>query len=828
MSLPMGRLGQHQQPQQRPKAPAMWRPALAMGAACCMRHTAVRLGLPDLALGAMAGTQPAPAELAAHGRVSPAIAALAFVGPPRTALRGAAPAAAPSQAVRDHGADVGGGVAVKERQVPDERPEAQVAIDPPLSTPSPPTTSPAALPTAPPAGPLVVTPSATTPPSQQEGGPGLLLQLGAVAASFAVGLVLGISGPPDWAQLKDSLGLQGVVSPKTAVVAPRLAAEPREVPQQQLATAVAAPAIGTSPASSSSAPPPKREPERALQVITQQDDKIVEWYTRVMETAREAGAKVQKAMQQKGGGPQLQGGQQEKEAPSRVAPSIVKKIRSIADILDEAQDDVYNELWISLESLPQQMQAFIPLLEYYADTAFPDGGDSSQRMINVAQRDALRFEAVRMQKGIMKLDIAVKNKKVRAVEEAFATTSLAYDRFLKAGDLYTGYDPVTSTTVFFNAVYDKGLQYTPVALEQPRIRDEVLVLQGPDKGKVGRVIWLGRENPNDLGSRPLTAVVKLDPNPLLGTTSMSIGVREVKAYPYSWIVQTRSSTQSFTRDFVLATLAAVVSCGLTYPLENLKTRVQLNAPPIPPEGPLALFKGVGLNVLREAPNMGLLMAGFNFLTRQAVGFPFINANDPNMKFFLMIPSGILAMSSGSILKVPVIDMSKQVQAGLADNAFESFKNVYLTPPPKAVLKKLGTLLTVTVLRGAPFGAFQCLIYELLKDKTPVLLENAGFPIAGEPFLWGACAGFCTGFLTNPPDVILTRMSVSQQEDDGKDFDLGAVLGQIKGAAEKVYAEEGWGGFAKGGLENAFYYAPEAMVWFGAYEALKGVTESWLQ
>ena len=36
---------------------------------------------------------------------------------------------------------------------------------------------------------------------------------------------------------------------------------------------------------------------------------------------------------------------------------------------------------------------------------------------------------------------------------------------------------------------------------------QVLVIRGPDKGKMGRVIWLYDQ---------LTATVKLEPNPLLG------------------------------------------------------------------------------------------------------------------------------------------------------------------------------------------------------------------------------------------------------------------------------------------------------------------------
>jgi len=469
------------------------------------------------------------------------------------------------------------------------------------------------------------------------------------------------------------------------------------------------------------------------------------------------------------------------------------------------------------------LEAYIPLLNYYADNAFPESGDEAQSMINKAQRDALRFEAQSYLRGLLSLDSAIASRKVRAVEEAFAKTSLAYDRYLKAGDLYTGYDPVTSTTVFFRSVSDSQLQYTPIALDQPKIRDEVLILQGPDKGKVGRVMWLGREDSADPGSKVLSAVVKLEPNPVLGSTPSSRGVKEVKAYPYNWIVLTRSSSQSYAQDFILATLAAVISCGLTYPLESLKCRAQLNLSPIPPEGPLALFKGAGLGILREAPNAGFLMAGFNLLTCQALKLPFIDGNNPNLKFLLMIPSGVLAMISGTFVKVPLIDVSKQVQNGVAPNLMEAVQNVYFRPPPAEVAQKLAVNLTLAIIRGAPFGAFQCLIYEVMKDKTPDFLETLGCPIFAEPFIWGGVAGFVTGFLTNPPDVIITRMAVQQgREGDSKEMSLPAIWGSITQAAEDVYREEGLGGFNRGGLENALYFAPEAMIWFGVYEALKEV------
>lgn len=547
------------------------------------------------------------------------------------------------------------------------------------------------------------------------------------------------------------------------------------------------------------------------------DDKLAQMYTGLMDSARQAGAKLQDVVQKVA--------PMETGASSRVSPSVVKKIRDIGDILDEAQADVYKEEWLALKVTPSLLRAYLPLMQSYPLDAFND--NTGDKYVNAATRESLYFYQMQFRVGIDRLEKAVANRKVREVEEAFAKTSLSYDRYLKAGDLYSGYDPVTSTTVFFQNVSDSQLQYTPVALSQPQIRDEVLVLQGPDKGKVGRIIWLGRENEKDLDSKVLTAVVKLEPNPVLGQ-SRSGGVREVKAYPYSWLVMTRGSNESYIQDLVLATAAAMVSCAVTYPLETIKARAQSNLPPFPPEGPQVLFKGIELNVLREAPNAGFLMAGFNYFTRWAVGLPFVNGNDPNLKFMLMIPSGVVAMCTGAFAKTPVIDISKQVQAGLAKDAGEAVQNVFFKPTPAQVTKNLGRTFMLTIIRGVPFGAFQCLIYEVLKDRTPALLESIGVPIWCEPFIWGGVAGFLTGYLTNPPDVVMQRLAIdasSNNDDPDKPFSVQETWEEIVQATQKILENEGPAGFAKGGLENALYFLPEAMVWFGVYEGFKGVANS---
>jgi len=88
-------------------------------------------------------------------------------------------------------------------------------------------------------------------------------------------------------------------------------------------------------------------------------------------------------------------------------------------------------------------------------------------------------------------------------QKAYSKLLLSYDRFLKAGDLYPTYDPITSTEVFFYDTPLSTLRYDRKARIQ--VLDEVLLTQGPDMGKTATVI-----NIDDSDKDDQFAVVKLD------------------------------------------------------------------------------------------------------------------------------------------------------------------------------------------------------------------------------------------------------------------------------------------------------------------------------
>jgi len=194
------------------------------------------------------------------------------------------------------------------------------------------------------------------------------------------------------------------------------------------------------------------------------------------------------------------------------------RIRKIAKTLDELEVDIFNEDWEVIVTYPQAFRSAVPVFTRYTDSKFP-GEDP----IDMNSRVALRYEVGRFYGAVERLKRAAEGRDIREVEGAFAQLSLAYDRYMKAGALYDGYDPITSTEKFYVGINDKSLRFIPQLERRPEIRDKVLLISGPDKGKVGTLIGVER-GPKESG------IVKLDNT--VGTT------KEIKLVPYASIAKT--------------------------------------------------------------------------------------------------------------------------------------------------------------------------------------------------------------------------------------------------------------------------------------------------
>ena len=300
----------------------------------------------------------------------------------------------------------------------------------------------------------------------------------------------------------------------------------------------------------------------------------------------------------------------EKVSELRVGDTLVDRLRAVDGLLDGLQKDIYRDDvdWEAIEVYPKIFRAYSPLFTAYTDRAFPDNTD-----IASALRYALRYEVGGFYSGVTDFEKAVTKQSQRQAQRAFARMSIAYDHYLKAGDLYSTYegDNLQQADLLAGAGSGPGsgsgsgagsgagsgsaaagyysnpqqLSYIAPSIEAPGLQDEVVLLKGPDKGRVGVVLWIFKDEAT--ANNVPQIVVKLDKG--------DSGHSEVRLYPYSLVAKTTPPEVQFVDDLLAAYVASAISSGIMYPIDSYKTRVQCGkrGVPGPDEGGVAgLWKGV--------------------------------------------------------------------------------------------------------------------------------------------------------------------------------------------------------------------------------------------
>jgi len=174
------------------------------------------------------------------------------------------------------------------------------------------------------------------------------------------------------------------------------------------------------------------------------------------------------------------------------------------------------ERWDLVQAYPAQLRSFVPLFTTYTDSAFP-----SDVPTDTGLRVALRYEVGRFFASVERFKQAVNRKALDEAYIAYSEMSLHFDRYLRVGGLYTYYDDTISTEPYFSGISDSALVYANRKLDPPLVRDLIILIEGPDKGKTGIVIGMYRD-----GSEK--TVVKLD---------RFKGMREIRVVPNNWVAK---------------------------------------------------------------------------------------------------------------------------------------------------------------------------------------------------------------------------------------------------------------------------------------------------
>ncbi|KAI9309607.1 mitochondrial carrier domain-containing protein [Cunninghamella echinulata] len=277
--------------------------------------------------------------------------------------------------------------------------------------------------------------------------------------------------------------------------------------------------------------------------------------------------------------------------------------------------------------------------------------------------------------------------------------------------------------------------------------------------------------------------------------------------------------------FTLGSIAGAVGATAVYPIDLVKTRMQNQRSKVvgellyknsmdcfrkvvKNEGFVGLYRGLGPQLVGVAPEKAIKLT-VNDLVRNK----FLNKETGEIKFWQEMVAGGSAGASQVVFTNPleIVKIRLQVQG-------EQAKTHPDMPRRSAIwiVKNLGIVglykgVSACLLRDVPFSAIYFPAYAHLKKD--VFHEGPDHKLKiSELLIAGAIAGMPAAYFTTPADVIKTRLQVEARKGQ-------TSYNGITDAAKKIWAEEGFKAFFKGGPARIFRSSPQFGVTLTVYELL---------
>ena len=282
--------------------------------------------------------------------------------------------------------------------------------------------------------------------------------------------------------------------------------------------------------------------------------------------------------------------------------------------------------------------------------------------------------------------------------------------------------------------------------------------------------------------------------------------------------------QAYT--FALGSVAGAFGATAVYPIDLVKTRMQNQRAiagelmyknwidcfkkVIKHEGVFGLYRGLGPQLVGVAPEKAIKLT-VNDLVRSLL----TDKESGKITLASEIMAGCAAGGSQVVFTNPleIVKIRLQIQG----EAAKALDNV---PRPTAVtiVRNLGLFglykgATACLLRDIPFSAIYFSVYSHLKKDLFNEGRDGKRLGLGELLISGAVAGMPAAYFTTPADVIKTRLQVEART--GETHYSGLV-----DAAKKIYREEGFRAFFKGGPARVVRSSPQFGVTLMVYELLQ--------
>jgi len=263
------------------------------------------------------------------------------------------------------------------------------------------------------------------------------------------------------------------------------------------------------------------------------------------------------------------------------------------------------------------------------------------------------------------------------------------------------------------------------------------------------------------------------------------------------------------RHLVAAAAARSVSIFVMFPIDTIKTRIQMELPnPFRLEGS---FNGVGGSLIGQVP-YGVLTFGSYELYKKT----FLN-KFPNTKPVLLYAlAAICGDVTGSGWVCPSEVVKQKTQAGMYASTGDAIRSIWASKGFGGFYEGYFGGLA----RDIPFRVAQLTSYEVAKNFYLRIkkknyaknnMEEADLTLSPiETATCGAIAGTFSAGITAPLDRIKTLLMT----------DSAAYGGSVASCLSKIWKEEGVAGLCQGLVPRVTYIAPSVVVFFIVYEQVQ--------
>jgi hypothetical protein len=226
-----------------------------------------------------------------------------------------------------------------------------------------------------------------------------------------------------------------------------------------------------------------------------------------------------------------------------------------------------------------------------------------------------------------------------------------------------------------------------------------------------------------------------------------------------------------------------------------------------PGGFVNFYAGLGVTVFGAMPGVALYFGVYSYCKRVLLQTDFGQSH----KTLSIAMSAAIGNSVASFSRVPYEVVKQQLQTQAYDTTWQAFKAIAASDNWLGMIFPKGGV-AVQMIRDVPYAVVTLLLYESLQSTLSRSLQQSTSQQKAWDFALGGVAGGIGSWVTNPMDVVKTRLQTRSE----------LYGGSVAQCVSSIWREGGAAAFLRGSVPRLMHKVPANAFFFLFYEFFRRV------